>query len=272
MVARRVDGMSRRQPYTTRSSSTLRLSFTLQNTLSWSDSDDFWFGNPLRIVPLRAWYTASSLACLQSSCKCKFSRVNAEARSSAIDSACVVVTTPSLVSISYSARSSPRLGGWYGWWERASAASFLDPFSHCAVKLYPIRRVLRHCSLGFSISLRRWMFKIGIRGLWSVMTVKCSIPARKMLHLLMAHATARHLSSITVYLLSASIRNRDPACTVLHSLVPLVDFCRSTNPISKVLASVWRQVSLVVLKYTKVGKEVNTFLGLCGGFILGFAP
>lgn len=92
------------------------------------------------------------------------------------------------------------------------------------------------------------------------MTVKCSMPARKMLHFLMAHATAKHSSSMTAYLLSVSVRNRDPACTILHSLVPSVDFCRSTNPIPKVLASVWRQVSLVVSKYAKVGEEVNTFL------------
>ena len=61
MLPWRVDGMSRWKPYIMRSSSTLRLSFTLQNTLRWSGRDDFWFGNQLRIVPLRAWYAASSL-------------------------------------------------------------------------------------------------------------------------------------------------------------------------------------------------------------------
>ena len=63
----------RRNPYTTKSSSTLRLSFTLQNGLRWSGRDDFWLGNPLTMTSLRFWYTGSSLACLQSSFKCIFS-------------------------------------------------------------------------------------------------------------------------------------------------------------------------------------------------------
>ena len=57
MVARRLVGMSRQQPYTTKSFSTLRLSFTLQNGLRWSDRDDFWLGNPLTMTSLRFWYT-----------------------------------------------------------------------------------------------------------------------------------------------------------------------------------------------------------------------
>ena len=92
------------------------------------------------------------------------------------------------------------------------------------------------------------------------MTVKCSMPARKILHSSMPHATARHSSSITAYLLSASVRNRDPACTVFHSLVPSVDFCRSINLIPKVLVSVRRRVSFVVSKYAKVGEVISTFL------------
>ena len=96
--------------------------------------------------------------------------------------------------------------------------------------------------------------------LWSVMTVKCSMPARKMLHSSMPHATARHSSSITAYLLPASVRNWDPACTVFHSLVPSVDFCRSTNLIPKVLALVQRWVSFVVSKYTRIGEVISTFL------------
>ncbi len=50
------------------------------------------------------------------------------------------------------------------------------------------------CSRGFSISSNPCVFRIGIvfrigmRGLWSVMTVKWSIPARKTWHFLIAHA------------------------------------------------------------------------------------
>ena len=33
-------------------------------------------------------------------------------------------------------------------------------------------------------------------GWWSVTTVKCGRPARKTLHLVMAHATARHIGSL----------------------------------------------------------------------------
>ena len=52
MVARRLVGMSRWQPYTTMSSSTLRLPFTIQNGLRWSGRDDFWLGNPLTKISL----------------------------------------------------------------------------------------------------------------------------------------------------------------------------------------------------------------------------
>jgi hypothetical protein len=60
-----------------------------------------------------------------------------------------------------------------------------------------------------------------IRGLWSVITVKWLRPARKRWHFLMAQATAKHSGSITVYLLSVSVRKRDPACTTRQSAVPV---------------------------------------------------
>ena len=119
---------------------------------------------------------------------------------------------------------------------------------------YAMMRVRRRCNRAFSISSSRWVFKIGIRGLWSVINVKWLMPARKMLHFLMAQATARHSSSMTAYLLSVSVRNRDPACIVFHSSA---DFWRRTNPNPSV---VYRRVSLVVSKYAKVGADVNAFL------------
>ena len=81
-----------------------------------------------------------------------------------------------------------------------------------------------------------------------------------MLHFLMAQATVRHSSSMTAYLLSVSVRNRDPVCTVFHSSLLSADFWRRTNPNPSVLASVYRRVSLVVSKYAKVGADVSAFL------------
>ena len=51
-------------------------------------------------------------------------------------------------------------------------------------------------------------------------------------------------SSITAYRLSASVRNLDPACTTLQSELSLVGFWRRRKPKPRVLASVWRLVSL----------------------------
>ena len=75
----------------------------------------------------------------------------------------------------------------------------------------------------------------------------------------MAQATARHSSSMTAYLFSVFVRNRDPACTVFHSSLLSADFWR-TNPNPSVLASVYRRVSLVVSKYATVGTDVSAFL------------
>ena len=76
---------------------------------------------------------------------------------------------------------------------------------------------------------------------------------------------------MTAYLLSASVRNQDPACMVFHSLLSLVDFWRSTKPIPNVLTSVWRRVSLVVSKYARVGEEVSTFLAYAKASLWGCA-
>ena len=48
------------------------------------------------------------------------------------------------------------------------AASFFVPFSHCAVKLYAIRCVWRHCRREFSNSSCLSELRIGTVGLWSV--------------------------------------------------------------------------------------------------------
>ncbi len=78
-----------------------------------------------------------------------------------------------------------------------------------------------------------------------MITMKCSSLCRNRLHFLIAHATAKHSSLITAYLLSASVRNLDPACTIFHSVSQPGVFCRSINPIPSVLASVCSDVSFV---------------------------
>ena len=83
-----------------------------------------------------------------------------------------------------------------------------------------------------------------MKGLWSVTIVKWPSPARKRWHFLMAQATARHSSSMTAYRVSASVRNLEPACTTLQSELLLVGFWRRRKPKPRVLASVWRRVSL----------------------------
>jgi hypothetical protein len=69
----------------------------------------------------------------------------------------------------------------------------------------------------------------------------------------MAQATAKHSSSITAYLLSVSVRKRDPACTTRQSAVLSVRRWRRRKPNPKVLASVYRWVSFEASKYARVG-------------------
>ena len=114
-----------------------------------------------------------------------------------IDGACLHLSCDVLRATSASASSSSGHGCWHGCRDRASAASFVEPLIHLAVKLYCNRRVLKRCRRGFSISSSRCVFRMAISGWWSTMTMKWSIPARNVLHFLTAHATARHSSSIT---------------------------------------------------------------------------
>lgn len=83
-------------------------------------------------------------------------------------------------------------GSGTGCCESASGALLDFPFLHSAVKLYPIRWLLRHCNLGFLISSSRCEFRIRMRGWWEddEMTLKCGSPARNILHLVTAHDIA----------------------------------------------------------------------------------
>ena len=110
------------------------------------------------------------------------------------------------------------------------------------------------------------------RGLWSVTTVKWLMPARKLLHFLMAQETARHSSSMTAYLLSVSVRNRDLLAQSSISFLLSADFWRRTNPNPSVLASVYRRVSLILSKYAKVGTDVSAFFVLREGFVMWLCP
>ena len=91
-----------------------------------------------------------------------------------------------------------------------------------------------------------------IRGLWSVITVKWSRPARKRWHFLIAQAMSKHSSSITAYLVSVSMRNHDPACTTRQSEVLSVCRWRRRKPNPKVLASVYRWVSFEASKLVRM--------------------
>ena len=89
-----------------------------------------------------------------------------------------------------------------------------------------------------SISSKWQLFRIGIKGLWSVRIEKCWRPERNILQVLCtAQMTASIFSLIIVYLDSASDRNRDPAWISAH---PSFVFCWRTKPSPCLLASVWR--------------------------------
>ena len=150
-----------------------------------------------------------------------------------------------LSCMSNSANTSDIWGGVTGWRDRASGASFLDPLSHCAVKLYAIRCVFNRWSWGFSILSRRWLLRMEISGLWSVMMVKCCSPVKNILHLETAQHTASISSLMTAYLDSVSVRNRDSAWIRFH--VPAV-FCCNMKPKPWRLASVDRRVGLLISK------------------------
>ena len=125
------------------------------------------------------------------------------------------------------------------------------------VKWYPIKRDLRRCNLGFSTSSRRCVLRIGISGLWSVVTRKCCRPAKNTLHLVTAQQTASISNSITAYHVSASDKNRDPAWTRFHSS-PV--FCYRINPRLCLLASMLNLVGLVMSKKDSSGEVVSDVL------------
>ena len=136
-------------------------------------------------------------------------------------------------------------GSFTGWCDRASGASFLDPLSHCVVKLHTIKRIFNHWSLGFSSSSKWWLFRMGISGLWSVIMVKCCRPVKNILHLEIVQQKANISSSMTAYLDSVSVRKREPAWIRFH--VPAV-FCCSMKPRPWWLASVGKRVGLLISK------------------------
>ena len=73
-------------------------------------------------------------------------------------------------------------------------------------------------------SCQACVLRMGIRGLWSVTTVKWSSPERKSWHFLTAQATAKHSSSMTMYLVSVSVRNVDSRLLLPLVSVPLFWF------------------------------------------------
>ena len=105
--------MNKRQPYTIRSSSMLKLSLMLQNCFSVSVMEAFWFGNPFMMTSFKPWYTWSSSACLRSSWRCKFSwsgGCEVNARTCESDGAGLSIDWPPFMSTSCSARLSSFCG------------------------------------------------------------------------------------------------------------------------------------------------------------------
>ena len=176
------------------------------------------------------------MAALQSSAIRSDSSVHPTALITATDMAVIL-------SIRVFASVSSGCGSAVGLRDNALGALFRVPFSQLA---YTMILVFKRCSHGFWISSNLWLFKIGMRGWWSVTTG----PARKMSHLVvMAHATANSSSSMIAYWLSESDKNRDPAWISDHVL-PV--FCWRTMPRPWWLASVQRQVSFPGSKYDRM--------------------
>ena len=114
---------------------------------------------------LSFWYSGSLLATWQSLVKRRDSPLPVTALISAVDMAAIS-------SISLSASVSSGCGSVVGLRDKASGALFKVPFSQLAVNEYPMILVFRRCSRGFRISSSLWLFSIGMRGWWSVTTVK----------------------------------------------------------------------------------------------------
>ena len=149
---------------------------------------------------------------------------------------------------------------WFLWWNPLELVSGFGGEREC-IGCYPYTRQLWDPSNvwggGFSISLSRWLFRMGIKELWSVTMVKCCRPPRNMWHLATAHAIVSSSNSMTTYRDSAEVKKWDPACINLHWLWS--ESCCRTNPSPCLLASVHRRVCLSRLKYAKKGTSVNFF-------------
>ena len=190
-------------------------------------------GNPFSMKFRNSWYWSSSCsACLRSSCRCKLSLCwSLIVHISAMDMS-------GWLCMSSSANASVAKGSCTGWRDDASGAPFFDPLTYVVVTLYLINRAFSLWSRGFSNSSRRWLLRIGIRGLWSVTMVRFCSPIKNNLHLETAQHTASISSSMTAYLDSMSLRNHDPAWMRFH--VPAV-FCCKVKPRPWWLYSICRQ-------------------------------
>ena len=225
-------GITRRQPHSTRWSSTASLSLIDQYGCTKTGRSGFWCGKPSRMIS-RSWVYSSSFSanCASSTRWMSFSASSRLAAMMAWRSDW----------ISESAMLSSGAGSSAGALDRASASVWDFPGCHDAWKLYPIRRIRRRWRRGFSISPRWCLLRIVMSGLWSVMMSNWLKPSRKMRHFFTAQATASISSSIMAYLVSVSVRNLEPACIRCH--LPSAFFCLRTNPRPRsLLASVWRAV------------------------------
>ena len=170
-----VMGISRQHPWTIRPSSMLWCSLVVQNCLQVSQNWWQWSENPLRMMVWSCWYCKSCAALSHMSWKRVGITGSMELR------ACISKREGSTLHwVSHSAIVSSMWGSFVGWQDNASEAQWPLPLVHCAVKLYPIMRDFRRCSLGFSISSNQHVLRIESWGLWSVnYHVKLLQPCKK---------------------------------------------------------------------------------------------
>ena len=164
----------------------MRLWHACQNFLQESGSELLWSGKPCRMIFLSCWYSSSSNACFLSSCILVLS--------CRLPSANTLISAMDGSGVLFSSYSDSTFAGWdyhMGQRERASGTLLVAPLHHTAVKLYTISLVWSLRNLGFSILSKQWLLSMDIKGLWSLIIVKCSNPARNVLHLDTTQATAK---------------------------------------------------------------------------------
>ena len=140
---------------------------------------------------------------------------------------------------------SSLLGCEQGCLDRTSASTLSFPFIHLIVNVRWSTFILRRWRRLFEISGRAWLDKIEMSGLWSVQISNCwrGSPSMKLAVFAHAHAIASISSSIIAYLVSAELRNLEPAWTGLQMSSSWSCFRTNPRPLRRE-ASVIKRVCL----------------------------